>query len=190
MKFSRCKEADGENRLVKASGGIIDLWFMIFLQTERLILRELVLADAAFILELLNDPAWLRFIGDRGVRTHADAEAYLVKSPLEMYARHGFGLWRVERKVDGRVMGTCGLIKRETLADVDLGYAFLPAYVGHGYAFEAAQACVEEAERRGLPRLVAIVSPDNVRSIALLAKLGFSFEQALSAETHLYGRAL
>jgi RimJ/RimL family protein N-acetyltransferase len=152
---------------------------MLF-ETQRLILRYLTLDDAAFVLALVNDPAWLQYIGDRGVRTLDDAREYLRKGPIEMYARLGFGLFCVEEKSSGTPIGICGLIKRDTLADVDLGFAFLPAFRGGGYAFEAAAATLAWArDTLGMRRVVAIVSPGNARSIALLEKLGFRFEQTL-----------
>jgi RimJ/RimL family protein N-acetyltransferase len=148
------------------------------LETPRLVFRRLDDDDAPFIVALLNDPDWLRFIGDRGVRTPDDARAYLLRGPLAAYARVGFGLWRVERKADGVPMGICGLVDRDGLDDVDVGFAFLPAFRGHGYAFEAASATLVHArDVLGLPRVVAIVSPDNARSVALLEKLGLHFER-------------
>ena len=147
------------------------------LSTARLVLTRLVPGDAPFILRLVNDPDWLRYIGDRGVRTEDDARAYLERGPIAMYARHGFGLWRVARREDGEPVGMCGLIKRDTLPDVDVGFAFLPEYRGMGYAAEAAAATIALAsERYGLRRVVAIASPDNVRSLRLLEKLGMTSE--------------
>jgi RimJ/RimL family protein N-acetyltransferase len=146
--------------------------------TARLRLRELVEDDAAFILELVNDPSWLRYIGDKGVRDLVGARAYIDKGPRASYAQHGFGLWRVERLADGEAIGLCGLIKRETLDAVDIGFAFLPAHTGQGHGFEAANAVVQYARTvLRLPRLVAIVSPDNRASIRVLEKLGLQFQK-------------
>lgn len=151
---------------------------MLVLETPRLALRELTLADAAFILELVNEPLWLQFIGDRGVRTLADAEGYLRQGPLASYAQHGFGLWLVERKADGAPLGLCGLLKRETLPDVDLGFAFLGKFHGQGYAAESAAATLAHGRHKvGLQRVLAITSPGNVASIRLLEKLGLRFEK-------------
>jgi len=148
--------------------------------TERLVLRTLVLEDAAFILELVNDPDWLKYIGDRGVRTLDDARGYIQKGPMEMYARLGYGLFRVELKSDGTPIGLCGLVKRDSLPEVDLGFAFLARHRGQGYAQEAAAATLAHARNAyGLQRILAIVSPGNGRSIRLLQKLGFSFERSL-----------
>jgi RimJ/RimL family protein N-acetyltransferase len=148
--------------------------------TERLTLREIVAGDAPFILTLVNDPAWLRFIGDKNVRTESDARRYIEAGPAAMYAQRGFGLWLAERSDDGVPIGMCGLIKRDTLPDVDLGFAFLPAYRGSGYAFEAAQAAIDFAwERLGLARVVAITAPENDDSVRLLERLGFRFERML-----------
>jgi [ribosomal protein S5]-alanine N-acetyltransferase len=167
------------------------------LQTERLILRQLKVDDAAFMLALLNDPAWLQYIGDRGVRTLEQAEVYLRNGAIAMYARSGFGLWMVELKNTHRPIGICGLIKRDTLPDVDLGFAFTTDFRGGGYAFEAATGTMEYArEALGMQRVIAIVSPENARSIGLLERLGFRFEKSLrlppneARETHLYAHTV
>ena len=153
---------------------------MNVLETERLSLRWLTAEDAAFILELVNDPDWLRFIGDRGVRTLEDARGYILNGPVAMYQRTGFGLYLVELKHGARPIGMCGLIERAGLADIDIGFAFLPAFRGRGYAYEAASATMTYArETLGLARVVAIASPDNQSSIRLLTKLGLSFEKML-----------
>jgi len=147
------------------------------LETDRLILRRLSTDDAAFILELVNDPDWLRFIGDRGVRTLDDARDYIRKGPVDSYARLGFGLFAVERKEGGPPIGICGLVKRDFLEDVDIGFALLPAFRGKGYAHEAARATMSYArEVVGLDRIVAITSPDNDASGRLLEKIGLRFE--------------
>jgi RimJ/RimL family protein N-acetyltransferase len=150
------------------------------LQTERLVLRELQRRDASFILALVNEPSWLRFIGDKGVRTLEDAVNYIAEGPARMYARHGFGLWLVELREGSAPVGLCGLVKRESLPDVDVGFAFLSAHWCNGYAFESATAVVSYArDVLGLRRIVAIASPDNDRSARLLAKLGFRYERRL-----------
>lgn len=148
------------------------------LETERLILRRMAAGDAGFILGLLNEPSWLRFIGDRGVRTLEDARAYISNGPVASYERHGFGLYLVEPKGGGEPAGICGLIKRDSLEDVDLGFAFLPQFWGRGYARESAAAVLDYGRRRlGLRRVVAVTSVDNDASIRLLEKLGFRFEK-------------
>jgi [ribosomal protein S5]-alanine N-acetyltransferase len=144
--------------------------------TARLVLRRLSLDDADFIVALLNDPAWLEFIGDRGVRTAEGARSYLEKGPMAMYARHGFGLYCVERKADGVPIGICGLIRREGLDDVDLGFAFLSAHRAQGYALESASVALAKSAF-GLDRIVAITLPANRDSIRLLEKIGFRFER-------------
>ena len=153
---------------------------MTVLETDRLTLRQLTIDDAAFIFELVNDPDWLRFIGDRGVRTLEDARNYILNGPLAMYERVGFGLYLVKRKSDGVPIGMCGLIKREGLDDVDLGFAYLLQFRAQGYAYESASAVLAYGRREfGLKRIVAITSLDNVRSIQLLEKLGFVFEKII-----------
>ncbi|HSC48038.1 MAG TPA: GNAT family N-acetyltransferase [Gammaproteobacteria bacterium] len=150
---------------------------MTVAETARLRLRRLTLDDAAFVFELANDPDWIRYIGDRGIRDLDGARSYLTKGPLDMYARLGFGLYAVELKADGAAIGICGLIKRESLPDVDIGFAFLARYRGRGYAREAAEATLAQGQQAyGLRRILAIVSPDNDRSIRLLEGLGFACE--------------
>lgn len=151
---------------------------MKVLETERLALRWLTADDAPFILELLNDPAWLRFIGDRGVRTAEQARKYLLNGPIAMVERLGFGLYLTERKSDGVPMGICGLIKRDGLDDIDIGFAFLPQYCGNGYAFEAASAVMVYGKTTfALRRIVGITSSDNAGSIRLLEKLSLKYER-------------
>lgn len=153
---------------------------MEVLATDRLILRWLEPGDAPFILELLNQPSFLHFIGDRGVGTVEEARQYICQGPGQSYAEHGFGLYLVELKDDRTPIGMCGLLKRETLEDVDLGFAFLPAYWGQGYAFESTKAVLAHAEADfDLKRIVAITASGNEASIRLLEKLGMRFERMI-----------
>ena len=152
-------------------------------QTDRLLLRWLNAGDSTFILELVNERSWIRYIGDKGVKTIQDAQRYIENGPVEMYHRLGFGLYLVELKENGVPLGICGLIKRESLADVDLGFAFLPRFWANGYAFEAASAVMAYARTAlGLPRIVAILSQDNHRSANLLEKLGFRFDGTINLQ--------
>lgn len=147
------------------------------LLTDRLELRALDASDAAFILRLLNEPSFLRHIGDKKVRTLDDARRYIDTGPAASYARHGFGLLRVGLRESGLAAGICGLLQRDTLPGPDLGFAFLPAYWSCGYARESAQAVLRDArERLGLDRILAITSPDNDGSARLLLRLGFRHE--------------
>ncbi|MBI4783709.1 MAG: GNAT family N-acetyltransferase [Oscillatoriophycideae cyanobacterium NC_groundwater_1537_Pr4_S-0.65um_50_18] len=153
---------------------------MKVIETERLVLRRLSVEDSPFILELLNDPSWLRFIGDKGVRTLKDAHAYIVNGPLDMYARLGFGLYLVELKSSQIPIGLCGLLKRDSLENVDIGFALLPEFRGQGYAYEAASAVMEYGRTvLGLEQIVAIASTDNKSSAKLLTKIGFKFKQVV-----------
>jgi RimJ/RimL family protein N-acetyltransferase len=150
------------------------------LETDRLILRRLSPDDAEFILELLNDPSFLRFIGDKGVRTLDDARDYILNGPVDMYNRLGFGLYLTELKEGGAPIGICGLIKRDSLEDVDIGFAFLPRFCAKGYACESAAAVLAFGRSAlGLNRIVAITKPDNHNSIRVLEKLGFRFERMI-----------
>lgn len=165
---------------------------MNVLDTARLNLRRLASDDAAFILELLNDPDFIKNIGDRGVRTIADARRYISDGAVASYEKHGFGLYLVELKESGAAIGICGLVKRDSLADVDIGFAFLPRYRAHGYAVESATAVKTYAfDVLGLKRLVAIVDPANAGSKRVLEKIGLTYERTLrlsddAPEVHLY----
>ena len=166
------------------------------IQTQRLTLREVDAGDAAFFLRLVNEPSFLQHIGDKGVRNLADASHYIQSGPMASYAQHGFGLYLVALKGDGTCIGSCGLLKRDDLADPDIGFAFLPEYWSQGYAFEAAQAVIDRSEKiLSLQRVVAVTAPDNSSSIGLLSRLGFLFEKKLdsfgdSGECNLYSRDL
>ncbi|MCC7143499.1 MAG: GNAT family N-acetyltransferase [Candidatus Eisenbacteria bacterium] len=169
---------------------------MPVIQSERLDLRLLTSDDAPFVLGLVNEPSWIQFIGDRGVRTVEQARAYLEKGPIAMQARFGFSFYLVELRSERVPIGICGLVKRDFLADADLGYALLPGFWGQGYAREAAAAVMQyAAQALGLRRLVAITSGDNERSIRLLAKLGFCSEGSVAYPdtgelVQLFGREL
>ena len=153
---------------------------MKILETERLVLRKFSVEDADFILRLLNEPSFIRNIGDRGVRTLEDARSYILRVPIASYERNGFGLYLVMLKETGESIGMCGLIKREELEDVDIGYAFLPEYWSKGYAVESALAVKEYArDVIGLKRLVAITDPENQGSIRVLEKIGLRFEKMI-----------
>ncbi|MDB5747594.1 MAG: family acetyltransferase [Massilia sp.] len=153
----------------------------IVLQTERLLIRHMTPDDAAFMLELLNGDAWLRFIGDRNVRTLVDARHYILDGPVEMVDRLGFGFYIVALKENGCPIGVCGLARRDFLDDVDIGYGFASAYWGKGYAHEAASAVLAYAvEELGVKRIVATVRAGNAPSIALLNKLGLRFERPIA----------
>jgi RimJ/RimL family protein N-acetyltransferase len=153
---------------------------MIVCETLRLRLRHLFVSDAPFILGLLNDPDFIRNIGDRGVRTAEDACRYIVEGPTASYERNGFGLYLVELKDSLVPIGICGLLKRDYLEDVDVGFALLRAYRGAGYAFEAAAAVMRYGRQTlGLKRIVAITSPDNDASIKVVRRLGLEFERTI-----------
>lgn len=154
---------------------------MLVITTPRLNLRHFTESDAFFILSLLNDPDWLRFIGDKKVRTPDDARLYLRNGPITMYAHFGLGLWSVDLKDSGTPIGMCGLIQREGVADVDLGFAFLPAFRAQGYALEAASATLAYGQDSlGLKRIVGFTNPDNASSVRLLEKIGMQLERTVT----------
>lgn len=153
---------------------------MRVLETQRLILRRVSVDDAEFILQLLNEPSFRKNIGDKGVRSIGDAIQYIETGPVASYDRFGFGIYLVVLKESGESIGICGLIKRESLADVDVGFAFLPSFWSKGYAIEAASAVVSYGKQVfGLGRIVAITTPDNAGSIKVLEKLGLRFERMI-----------
>lgn len=140
------------------------------------------MADADFILELLNEEGFLRFIGDKGVRTLGDAREYIRQGPMDSYERHGFGLYLTSSR-DGAALGICGLVKREGLADVDVGFAFLSRHQSKGYAVESAAAVMAHGRQAlNLQRIVAITSPENFGSIAVLQRIGLEFERMIRLE--------
>jgi RimJ/RimL family protein N-acetyltransferase len=154
---------------------------MKVLETDRLSLREFVPDDAAFLVTLMNSPGWLKFIGDRGVRTLDDARKYIAERLVSSYNTFGFGFYVVMEKDEDIPLGICGLIKRDTLEDVDIGFAFLPGYFGKGYAQESASAVLKfGVEKFGLKRIVAITTLDNTSSIKLLEKIGLKFEKTIN----------
>jgi len=150
---------------------------MDILQTGRLRLRTISPDDAAFYLELLNDPAFIEHIGDRGIRTLDEACRAIAEGPAAMHEKLGHSLYVVELKETGAPIGMCGLIKRDTLEDVDIGYAYLPQYRGCGYAFEAGEAVLAYAPTIGITRVAAITKPKNIASNQLLKKLGLRFDR-------------
>lgn len=144
--------------------------------TDRLNLRELQISDAPFIFELLNSEGWLKYIGDRKINTLLDAENYIINGPAKSYKDNRFGLWLVYEKTEKKSIGICGLLKREYLDYLDIGFAFLPNYQKKGYAYEAAEATCYFAENNlNSNKLMAIVQRDNLQSAKLLKKLGFEF---------------
>lgn len=154
---------------------------MTVLETERLSLRQFIVDDAQFILTLLNEPSFLRYIGDKQVRNLKDAEAYILNGPVASYQRNGFGLYLVALKESYTPIGMCGFLKREELPDPDIGFAFLPEFWNKGFAFEAATAVLPDArERQRLQRILAITSLDNEASIKLLQRLGFRFDRVIT----------
>ncbi|MGD8781498.1 MAG: GNAT family N-acetyltransferase [Ignavibacteria bacterium] len=153
---------------------------MVILKTSRLILRKLTSNDTEFIVELLNEPSFIKYIGDKKVRTTKDAEKYLLHGPIKSYEQHGFGLYLVELKETNEPAGVCGLIKREHLDNVDIGFAFLKRFNGKGFVTESAKAVLDYGKSEfGLKRIVAITQLDNMGSIRVLEKIGMSFEKLI-----------
>jgi RimJ/RimL family protein N-acetyltransferase len=153
----------------------------ILFETERLQLRQFNLEDTAFIIELLNSPGWLKFIGDRNVKTMEDAKNYLVNGPMKSYGENGYGLSMVETKTGNVPVGMCGILKRGNLEFPDIGFAFLPAYHGLGYAQEIATETMHYAMNElKIQKVAAITVPDNKRSIRLLEKIGLHFDRLIT----------
>ncbi len=153
---------------------------MTVCETERLRLRYLSSPDAPFILELLNDPGFIRNIGDRGVRTLAAADEYITTGPAASYAQFGFGLFLVETRDPRTPLGISGLLRRDFHPDVEIGFAFLPQFRGKGYAFESAAAVMKLGlDTHRLARIVAVTAPHNQDSIKVLERLGLQFERMI-----------
>lgn len=169
---------------------------MTVLETGRLLLRHAHDGDAEFFLELLNDPSFIQNIGDRGVRTPEEARRYIQDRLVASYERHGFGMYVVERKEAPGPIGICGLVRRDSLPDADIGFAFLPRYWSKGYALESASAIMAHGRNvLGLPRILAVVNPSNQGSIRVLEKLGLRLHGPIrmpgeTEDIHLYGPAV
>jgi len=143
-------------------------------------IRELNLSDAEFILELVNTPGWIRFIGDRQIRDSYAAGHYIVNGPLKSYAQHSFGLYAMQMKDSSELAGLCGILKRDSLEHPDLGFALLPAFEGRGLVHEAATAILSHAQQhQNVKQVLAITLEDNVRSVSLLERLGFTYEKKI-----------
>jgi RimJ/RimL family protein N-acetyltransferase len=154
------------------------------LTTARLTLTPISAADAPFMLTLLNDPSWLRYIGDRGIRTVDQARAYIENGSIHSFAHHGFGSFVVRITATGAPIGVCGLYQRDYLPAPDVGFAFLPPFTGQGYASEATAATLAHGRTTlGMPRILAITTPANTASVKLLSKLGLRFEKMIAAPT-------
>ena len=152
------------------------------LETERLTLRQFTINDTPFIIKLVNSPGWIENIGRRNITTEDQAKEYLLNGPLRSYEVNNFGLWLVEMKNDKTPIGMCGLLKRDYLENPDIGFAFLPAFTGKGFAYEIAHATITFAiETLKLPAICAITIPANKPSIKLLEKLGLRFSKTLTA---------
>lgn len=146
------------------------------LATERLELRWLLLRDSPFILELLTQPSWLRYIGDRGVHDLSSAEGYIRNGPRASYRERGYGLWHVSDRASGEAVGMCGLLRRSGFEHPEVGFAFLERHQRKGYGREATRATVDHARTTlGLGTLWAVVDPENVGSIRILEGAGFSY---------------
>ena len=157
---------------------------MTICETPRTRLRELTESDADFVLELLNTPKFLKYIGDRGVRTRKDAAAFINDRYRRSYEENGYGLYAVERLGDGAFIGMCGFVRRPELIAPDLGFAFLPNYERQGYGFEAATAMMKYGrDELGFDEVLAITSVDNDASVKLLEKLGFEFDTIITSAT-------
>ena len=150
------------------------------IETARLTLRRFTEDDAGFILRLLNEPSFLEFVGDKGVRTLNDARRYIREGPVACYAEYGFGLYLVQHREESAEIGMCGLLKRPTLDDPDIGFGFIPDSWSQGFATEAAHAVLERArDLHGLKRILAITAPNNDASIQVLKKIGLQFEKTV-----------
>ncbi|MES2679039.1 MAG: GNAT family N-acetyltransferase [Bacteroidota bacterium] len=153
------------------------------LQTPRLQLREFNFSDAEFIIKLVNSDGWLKFIGDRNIKTSQQARDYLENGPMKSYRENGFGLWMVELNDSGIPIGMCGLIKRDNLDHPDIGFAFLQEFAGKGHGFEIAGAVMGHARKNlFLKTILAITVPNNVNSIKLIEKLGLKYVKSFKSE--------
>ena len=166
-------------------GGHSSIGPMTVLETDRLLLQRFTASpsESEFALRLLNEPSYLQYIGDKGVRTLEQATAYLLEGPIKSYQLHGHGLYLVVLKDSLQPVGICGLLRRDQFPDADLGYAFLPEFWSQGFAYESASAVLDYGKRTlKLSKIIALVSPANSPSIKLLEKLGFTYSEQVKME--------
>jgi [ribosomal protein S5]-alanine N-acetyltransferase len=144
--------------------------------TNRLSLTLVQAADAAFMMELVNTPGWLEFIGDRNVHSLEDAATYitrLINTPDLFY-------WVIRNNENNVAIGVVSFLKRGYLDYFDIGFALLPQYKGNGYAFEAASSVLKLAlSNPAYPVVLATTLPNNAASIQLLTKLGLQYEKVI-----------
>lgn len=156
---------------------------MNVLQTERLLLQKAKLSDGQFFFDLLNSPTWIKFIGNRQVKSIDAAQQYIQQALIDSYQKHGFGLFKMVLKKEGIPIGLCGLVKRPTLDHADIGFAILPQYAGKGYTYEAAKATLDYAvSTLNLAPILAITTKDNVASKKLLEKIGLKLKELITFE--------
>ena len=156
---------------------------MTLLETERLVLREIITDDAEFMYQLMNDASWLRFIGDRNIKSIEVAEKYIANKLMPSYEKFGFGFYLTSLKENDAPIGVCGLIKRPSLEHVDVGFAFMPEFRNKGYGYESSVAILDYAkDELGIDYIVAITDLDNIASIKLLEKLGLKFEKIMQLD--------
>ena len=156
---------------------------MKILETERLVLRQLTEADAAFFMKLANTPSWLKYIGDRNIKSIEASKKYLRDGSIKSYKERGFGFYMVELQENNDLLGVCGLIKRDTLEDVDIGFAFMPEAEGKGFGYESAYSVLNYAKNKlKINRIIAITVPENERSIGLIKKIGLTYEKMVKLE--------
>jgi ribosomal-protein-alanine N-acetyltransferase len=176
MRSTRCSANRATSHLSMSSAAI----GVTIVETERLVVRELVEDDAEYILELLNTPSFIKYIGDRGIRTADDARTFIETRYRQSYRDHGYGLFAVDLRSDGTPVGMCGFVRRDSLPGPDIGFAFLPEHERKGYGFESASAVVRYGrDALGFTELYAITSVDNDASGRLLTKLGFAFSKLI-----------
>lgn len=154
----------------------------MLIETERLLISKIGPEDADFIMQLLNTPSWIKYIGDRGIHSLDDARNYISSGPVKSYEQFGFGLYLVKLKASHTPIGMSGLLKREMLDSPDIGFAFMPDFTGQGYGLEAARAVLNYAEETfQIKRVLAITLLTNTSSIRLLEKLGMVFEKMIES---------
>ena len=154
---------------------------MIISETQRLIITKVDLQDAPFFFELMNTPHWIKYIGDKKIKTVTHAKAHLKKGILKSYRKDGFGFYKVLLKSENlKTIGICGLVKRKELEDVDIGFGFLPDYEGKGFGYESSIEIMKLAQNKfKIKKVAAITSPKNVNSIKLLEKLGLTYKKRI-----------
>jgi ribosomal-protein-alanine N-acetyltransferase len=155
------------------------------LLTPRLELRPFTDADLPAAHHIYSDPEVMRYVGHGPVRSEHETRAMLAAYAAHQ-AAHGYSFWAVVKRAGGALIGDAGLFLSQSIGpEIEVGYTLARSAWDQGYAIEAARACLDAAfGPLGIEEVIALVVPDNARSLHVIARLGM----APDGRRHAYGR--